>query len=105
MTVKTRSHDDFMAEVFRKDPEHAIELLNEILEDGAWGEAMIVLRQMSKAFGGVREVAEKSGLHGKTLYRTLSPKGNPQVSTLDAVLRAMGLRLAVQPVMSATSTA
>jgi len=95
--MKTRPHDDFMAEVFRKDPTYAMELLNDILQDGAWDEAMIVLRQMSKAFGGVGEVAKKSGLHGKTLYRTLSPKGNPQVSTLDAVLRAMGLRLAVQP--------
>jgi len=98
MIMKTLSHDDFMADIFREDPQYATELLNEILEDGAWDEAMIMLRQMSKAFGGVSEVAKKSGLHGKTLYRTLSPKGNPQISTLDAVLRAMGLRLSVQPI-------
>jgi len=95
--MRDRSHDEAMAEMFRQDPAYAMELLNDILQDGAWDEAMIVLRQMSKAFGGVGEIAKKSGLHGKTLYRTLSPKGNPQVSTLDAVLRAMGLRLAVQP--------
>jgi len=95
--MKTRSHDDFMAERFRKDPTYAQELLNEVLADGAMDEAMIVLRQMSKAFGGVDAVAREAHLNGKTLYRTLSPKGNPQVSTLMAVLRTMGLGLAVQP--------
>jgi len=99
--MKTRSHDDFMAENFRKDPAYAMELLNQILADGAMDEAMIVLRQMSKAFGGVGEVAKQANLNGKTLYRTLSPKGNPQVSTLAAVLRTMGLRLAVQPLQQA----
>jgi len=96
MTMKTRSHDEFMAEVFRKDPEYAIELLNDILADGAWDEAMIVLRQMSKAFGGVGEIAKKAGLNGKSLYRTLSPQGRPHADTLDAILRAMDFRLAVQ---------
>jgi len=95
--MRDRSHDEAMAEVFRKDPAYAAELLNEILQDGALDEAMIVLRQMSKAYGGVGEVAKKAGLHGKSLYRTLSPQGNPQVTTLSAVLRTMGLRLAVQP--------
>ncbi len=35
------------------------------------------------------------------LYRTLSPKGSPALSSLIAILRAMGLRLAVQPIDSA----
>jgi len=95
--MRDRSHDDVMAENFRNDPAYAMELLNEILADGALDEAMIVLRQMSKAFGGVDEVARQANLNGKTLYRTLSPTGNPQISTLTAVLRAMGMRLAVQP--------
>jgi len=99
--MKTRSHDDFMAENFRKDPAYAVELLNEVLADGAMDEALIVLRQMSKAFGGVDEVARRSQLNGKSLYRTLSEQGNPQVSTLLAVLRTMGMRLAVQPLQQA----
>jgi len=99
--MRSRSHDDAMAEVFRNDPTYARELLNEILADGAIDEAMIVLRQMSKAFGGVDAVAREAHLNGKTLYRTLSPKGNPQVNTLAAVLRTMGLGLAVQPLSQA----
>ncbi|WP_420800847.1 hypothetical protein [Photorhabdus bodei] len=41
-----------MAKVFRKDPTYAIELLNSILEDDEQAELLIVLRQMTKAFGG-----------------------------------------------------
>jgi len=51
---------------------------------------------MSKAFGGVGEVAKRAQLNDKALSRSLSPEGNPPVSTLAAVLRTMGLRLTVQ---------
>jgi len=101
MTVTDRTRDEAMAEVFQKDPAYAIELLNSILEDGAIDEAMVVLRQMSKAFGGVGKIAEKARLNSKSLYRTLSHNGNPQAATLSAILRAMGLRLAVQPMPQA----
>jgi len=74
-----------------------MDLFNDILEDGEPGELMLALRHMSKAFGGVGEVAKQAQLNGNTLYRTLSKQGNPQVSTLSAVLRTMGMRLAVQP--------
>jgi len=86
-----------MAEVFRKDPAYAVELLNNILEDGEQGELLIVLRQMAEAFGGVRGVAKAAELNPNQLYRTLSEKGNPEVKSLSAILRVMGLRLAVQP--------
>jgi len=98
--MRSRPHDEVMAEVFRNDPAYAMDLLNETLADGALDEALIVLRQMSKAFGGVGEVAKQAQLSSKSLYRTLSAQGNPQVSTLLAVLRSMGLRLAVQPLPS-----
>jgi len=43
-----------------------------------------------------------SALIGETgqfavLYRTLSEKGNPELKTLSAILKAMGMRLAIQP--------
>ena len=99
--MKDRSHDDAMAESFRKDPAYAIALLNEILEDGEQGELLIVLRQMAKAFGGVPAVAEKAELNPTQLYRTLSEQGNPELRSLSAILKAMGLRLAVERVPAA----
>jgi probable addiction module antidote protein len=94
--MKDRSHDDAMAELYREDPGYALQLLNAILADGDQGELMIALRQMAKAFGGVQMVAEKAHLNPTQLYRTLSPEGNPSLSSLSAILKALGLRLAVQ---------
>lgn len=95
--MKDRAHDTAMAEVFRSDTGYAVELLNSILEEGEQGELMIALRQMTEAFGGVRKVAEVADLNPTQMYRTLSEDGNPQMRSLTAILRAMGLRLAIQP--------
>jgi len=99
--MKDRAHDTAMAEVFRSDPAYAVELLNSILEDGEHGELLIALRQMAEAFGGVRQVAKSAELNPNQLYRTLSQTGNPEVRNLSAILRAMGLRLAIQPIEAA----
>ena len=40
---------------------------------------------------------EQAQSYPAQLYRTLSPDGNPSLSTLTAILDAMGLRLAVEP--------
>ncbi len=99
--MRDRSHDDAMAEYYREHPEYAVEMLNSILEDGEPGELLIALRQMTKAFGGVQSVAEKAHLNPTQLYRTLSADGNPALSSLTAILKVMGLRLAVEPVKAA----
>ena len=94
-------HDDSMSDLFKEDPTYAIELLNSILEDGEQGELLIALRQMTKAFGGVSSIAEKANLNPTQLYRTLSEQGNPELRSLSAILKAMGLRLAVERVPTA----
>ena len=93
----SRSHEEATVESFRKDPMFAAEYLNSVLEDGDQEELMLALRRMSKAFGGVTKLAEEAELNVNTLYRTLSPKGNPEVKSLKALLRAMGMQLAVRP--------
>ncbi len=95
--MRSRSHDEAMADLYRSDPALALETINQILEDGDQAELLIVLRQLAEAFGGVQAVAEQAQLNPTQLYRTLSPKGNPALSSLTAILKAMGLRLAVQP--------
>jgi len=42
-------------------------------------------------------VAKETKLNANQLYRTLSPQGNPELRSLFAVLKALGLRLAIQP--------
>jgi probable addiction module antidote protein len=96
-SAPTRSHEEATVESFRKDPAFAAEYLNSVLEDGDQEELMPALRRMSDAFGGVQELAGKAKLNANTLYRTLSPKGNPELKSLRAVLRAMGMQLTVRP--------
>ena len=96
--MKDRTHDEAMAELYRDDPAYALQLLNSILEDGDQSELLIALRQMAKAFGGVQAVAAQAHLNPTQLYRTLSPEGNPALSSFSAILKAMGMRLSVQPI-------
>ena len=83
-------------ERFRNDPASAAEYLNPILEDGDQEELMLALRRISEAFGGVQKLARSARLIANTLYRTLSSKGNPELKSLPAVLRAMGMQLTVR---------
>jgi probable addiction module antidote protein len=99
--MRDRTHDEAMAELLKQNPAYALDLLNSILDDGEHGELLIVLRQMTKAFGGVQDVAKKANLNPTQLYRTLSKQGNPELRSLAAILKAMGLRLAVEKVHAA----
>ena len=103
--MKDKTHDEAMAELYREDPAYALQLLNSILEDGDQSELLIALRQMAKAFGGVQAVAEQAHLNPTQLYRTLSPEGNPALSSFSAILKAMGMRLSVQALQGPTSHA
>lgn len=87
--------------MFRADPELAADYLNSVLEDGDETDLMLALRDISKAFGGVQEVARQAELNAHTIYRTLSEQGNPELKTLSAILKAMGMRLAIQPLFHA----
>ena len=95
--MKDIAHDDAMAEYYKEDPEYAMKLLNAILEDGDQAELLSILRQMTKAFGGVQAVAEKANLNPTQLYRTLSPDGNPALSSFTAIVKAMGMKICLQP--------
>ncbi|MGH8582974.1 MAG: addiction module antidote protein [Gammaproteobacteria bacterium] len=96
-----RDHEEATIEGFQNDPRFAAEYLNAVLEDGDQQELMTALRYLAKAFGGVSRLAEQAELNATTLYRTLSPQGNPELKSLTALLKAMGMRLAVQPIDSA----
>jgi probable addiction module antidote protein len=96
--IRDASYDEIVVDSFRRNPAVAVELLNSILHEGEQAELLIALRQLTKAFGGVSAVAQKAGLNQTQLYRTLSEDGNPALTTLAAILKSMGLRLAVQPI-------
>jgi probable addiction module antidote protein len=47
--------------------------------------------------GGISSIAERSHLGRESMYKMLSPNGNPKLSTLNALFHSLGLKLSVQP--------
>lgn len=88
-------------EELRTDRSFAVEYLKLALgslddpEERAAG--LLALRAVAEAYGGLGIVAAQAGISRESLYRSLSPKGNPTMKTLVAVLKQLGLRLSVQP--------
>lgn len=97
MKVGAVPYEEVAVELYRDDPQLAVNMLNVLLEEGDTQGLLVALRQISKAYGGIPEVAKSSGMHEKTLYKTLSPQGNPTLETLVSVAGAMGMRLAFVP--------
>jgi probable addiction module antidote protein len=74
------------------DPEQAAEYLTACYEEGP--EVFLVgLRDVVEAQGGVARAAELSKLNRESLYRLISRVGNPRLSSLDALLAALGLKV------------
>lgn len=90
------SDDEETIDMIRRDPEFGMLYLRtalaEIDEPGGVAIFLTVLRRVIEARGGMTEVARKAGLSRESLYRALSPKGNPTLRTLHKVINAAGLR-------------
>jgi probable addiction module antidote protein len=87
-----------------QDPEFAVAYLNAALEENAPEVFLLHLRDVVEAWGGLGKLAADTQLAREALYRMLSTQGNPQLASLDKILHALGLRLAVARV-SAPSAA
>jgi probable addiction module antidote protein len=82
-------------------PENIADYLDAALEEQNDQVLLMALRNSVAAIGGMTELAQRTGLSRETLYRTLSEKGNPRLSTLRAILKAFGVNLAVRPAQAA----
>lgn len=101
------SHHEAEVAELRADRELAVEYLKaamELLDDPDNRAAgLLALRTVAEAYGGLSFVASEAGISREALYRTLSPKGNPTLKTLLAVLKTLGMRLSVEPEQQAPS--
>ena len=95
----TVSHHEWEVNELRADRELAVEYLKFSIESLNNPEeragALLSLRAVAEAYGGLGAVAAQAGISRESLYRALSPKGNPTLKTLVAVLNTVGLRLSV----------
>jgi probable addiction module antidote protein len=91
------SHDEVIIKRLRKSRTFAVEYLKAAMEDTAEPQVLLIaLRHIAEARGGIAKIAKAAGIERESLYRALSPRGNPRLSTLFAVTQALGLTLTVE---------
>jgi len=94
MPKRTGDYDAWLLEELA-DPRIAASYVNgAICEDPDM--LKVALRNVAKAYT-MKRVAEEAGVARESLYTILSESGNPTLTNLNAVLKAVGLRIAVVP--------
>lgn len=95
------SNSDETIEALRADRQFAVEYLKAALEElddpDNRAAGLLALRDVAEAYGGLGAIAAQAGISREALYRSLSPKGNPTLKTLLAVLKSVGMKLSVEP--------
>jgi probable addiction module antidote protein len=75
-----------------EDPGQAAKYLTACFEEGP-DVFLLGLRDVVEAQGGIGRTAQATKLNRESLYRLLSRRGNPRLSSLNAVLSSLGLKV------------
>ncbi len=67
-------------------------------QDGDMEMLSMVLREIADAQGGLAKLAARTNLSRQSLYKALSPKGNPTLSTLRLIFHNLGLQMKLVPI-------
>jgi probable addiction module antidote protein len=100
--MPTKSYDEFLHGELR-EPEMAAEYLSAALEEGSVAQFLLALRNVAEAHGGVGVLSNITELNRQSLYRTMSERGNPTLSSLLAILQAIGIDVTFRPIRSAAT--
>ena len=77
-----------------KTDEDIANYLEAVFEDGDPALITHALGVIARA-KGMSQIAQAAGLGRESLYKALSPEGNPEFATVLKVMRALGLKLKV----------
>jgi probable addiction module antidote protein len=86
----------FDAAKYLKSEESQAELLNDALSTGNAGYIAHAIGIIARA-RGMADVAREAGITREALYKSLSETGDPKLSTLLGVTRALGMTLSAHP--------
>jgi probable addiction module antidote protein len=91
------SHDEAVIRELRNNPAFAVEYLKAALEDADSRKCCSSRCAVSpKPAAASPKLPRPPGIERESLYRALSAHGNPRLSTLVAVTKAVGLTLTVE---------
>jgi probable addiction module antidote protein len=93
MGLKTKPFD---AAEYLDDPESQAELLSDAFESGDAGYIAHALGVVARA-RGMTEIAREAGVTREALYKALTEGGDPRLSTLLGVTKALGVTLSAAP--------
>ena len=79
-----------------RDPQESANYVNAAIEDRSPGMLLLALRDVAEAHKMSR-VAKGTGVAREAIYRILSEKGNPRLSSLWNLFSTLGLDFFVQP--------
>jgi probable addiction module antidote protein len=91
MAKKTKTRPWDAAEHLTSEKDMAA-YLEAALEDGDPAIVTAALGDIARA-KGMSEIARKTGLGRESLYKALSPDGNPEFATVLKVVHSLGLKL------------
>jgi probable addiction module antidote protein len=86
----------FDAAEYLDTPESQAELIADALESGDPNYITNAIGVVARA-RGMTAVAKDAGVTREALYRALSTKGDPRLSTLIGVMKALGIQLSAKP--------
>ena len=89
--IKTKPWD---SAAYLKTDEDIAHYLEAVFEDGDPSLVAAALGDIARA-KGMAQIAKAAGLGRESLYKALSPEGNPEFATVLKVMRALGLKLKV----------
>jgi probable addiction module antidote protein len=89
--AKTRTLPWDVAEHLKTEEDMAA-YLEAALQEGDPALVAAALGDIARA-KGITQIARETGLGRESLYKALSPEGNPEFATVLKVVRALGLRL------------
>ena len=78
-----------------KDPKEAAAYLNAALGAGDKKAFLLALRNVLEARGGMTKISDKSRMNRVSLYKMLSPNGNPGFENILRLLKTVGIRFRV----------
>ncbi|HEX8502637.1 MAG TPA: addiction module antidote protein [Pyrinomonadaceae bacterium] len=91
VTTLTEDFEDYLTDLLQDESE-AASYLSACFEEEDHRVFLLALRDIAEA-RGMSQVATEAGLNRENLYRILSELGNPRLSSLKELLRALGLKV------------
>ncbi len=98
---KFRDFSDSFIEDLSKNKADRIAYLTVALEDYEKERnlpaLLLALRTLSISYSnGIQSLAQETSLSRQTIYKALSPKGNPSFALIDKIINGLGMKITVQ---------